>query len=154
MRGRAADRARTKDVPVDGIDVFFDFVLLDVFARVAATAFEQRLRNGWFERFGLRKVHRPEVRIGIDERDAVNVASGFSADLANESNLAFLGGSGKTERQDIVRRKAVTGNNAGAVAAEHHGFRLLHNHFSRGVGAKEDNVQFHGNTSASALSFH
>ncbi len=69
-QGCAADLAEAQDVSVDGVDILFDFVLLDILASLAEAAFEQQLETDRFERLGFRKFHRPEVRIGIDQRDA------------------------------------------------------------------------------------
>jgi hypothetical protein len=88
-----------QDVSVDGVDVFFDFVLLDILAGSAEAAFEKQVETYRFERLGFRKFHRPEVRIGVNECDAVNVAARFAANLADETDFGFLAGIKQPEGQ-------------------------------------------------------
>ena len=137
-QGCAADLAEAQDVSVNGVDIFFDFVLLDILAGFAEAAFEEQLETDRFERLAFRKLHRPEVRIGIDERNAANVAARFAANLPDEADFGFFGGIGRPQGQEFVGRKTVSRDNAGTVAAKHDGFRFFRKHFYGGVGAEQN----------------
>jgi len=127
-----------QDVSVDGVDVLFDVALFHLRTRLAHAAFEGDQADGWFERIGRRKLHRPEVRIGIDKRDAVNVAARFAADLSDESDGSLLGRPGEAQRQEFVRRKAISRDNSGAVAAQDDSIRFFRKHFSSCVCPEQD----------------
>jgi len=129
-------------------------MLFDVLARLASAAFEHDEGAGRFERIWRRKLHRPEVRIGIDERDAVNVAARFAADLPDEADFGFLGRIGQAQGQEFVGRKTVSRDNAGPVTAKHDGFRLFRKHFTGRIGAEQDDSYFFCDTSAAAFSLH
>jgi hypothetical protein len=79
-----------------------------------------------------------KVRIRIDEGDAVNVAARFATDLPYEADGSFFGGPDEPQRQEFVRRKPISSDNAGAVAAEYDGFRFFRKHFSGCVGSEQD----------------
>src|SRR5580704_2730695 len=106
-----------QDVSGCGVDVLFDVALFHLRARLAHAAFEGNPLVDLFEWIGRRKFHGPEVGIAIHEGDAVNVAARFAADLANETNFSFFGGTRKPKSQAFVRRKSISGDNSGAVAA-------------------------------------
>jgi len=129
-------------------------VLLDVFPRLAAAALEDDERAVQFEGFGRRKLHRPEVEIGIDERDAVNEAARFAANLPDEADFGFLGGIGQAHGQAFIGRKTVSRDDASAVAAEYDSFCVFRKHFSRRVGAEQNDSYFFGDTSAAAFTLH
>jgi len=86
-----------QDVSGCGVDILFDVALFHLRARLADAALEDNPLGDWFERIGRRKLHGPEVWIGVNEGDAVNVAAGFAADLSNEADFGFFGGAGKPE---------------------------------------------------------
>ena len=80
-----------QDVSGCGVDVLFDVALFHLRARLAHAAFEGNPLGGWFEGIGRRKLHWPEVGMGVHEGYAVNVAAGFAADLPDEADFDFFG---------------------------------------------------------------
>ena len=94
------------------------------------------------------------MRVGVNECDAVNVAARFPANLPDEADFGFFGGVGQAQGQEFVGREAVSRDNAGAVTAKHDGFRLFTKHFSRRVGAEQDDSYFFCDASAAAFSLH
>jgi len=112
------------------------------------------LRAGWFERIGRRKFHRPEVWIGIDESNAVNVAARLAANLPDEADRSFLGSPREPERQKFIWRKSISRDNSSAVAAQDDGIRFFRKHFSGCVGPEQHDGEFFCDASASAFSWH
>lgn len=153
-RRDAAVRAKAQDVPEDGVNVVFDVALLDVLAHMAEAAFERDAVAGRFERLRRREFHRPEMRIWIDEREAIHVATGFAADLADEADHRLFRGIGQPKRQDFVRGKPVSRQNSCAVAAEHHCFRFFRKHFACRIRAEQNDSEFFHNASAAAFRVH
>jgi len=80
-----------QDVSGCGVDVLFDVALFHLGARLAHATFEGNPLGDWFERIGRRKLHWPEIGIGVNEGDAINVAAGFAADLPNQADFSFFG---------------------------------------------------------------
>jgi hypothetical protein len=118
-----------QNIAVHGVDVFLYFVRLNGLPLLAEAAFKhERLASrlegfGRFGRFGGRKLHRPKVRIGIDECHAMDVAAGLASDLSDEANLGLFRGIGQAKYQDFIWSEPVSRDNACAVPAQHHGFR-------------------------------
>lgn len=150
-RGDTAVRAKEQDVPEDRVNVILDIALFDVLARLAEAAFERDAAVSRFERLGRRKFHRPEMRIWIDERETIYVTARFAADLADEANHRLFRGIGQAERQDFVRGKPVSRQNASAVPAEHYRFRFFREHFSCRIRAEQHDSEFFRDASAAAF---
>jgi hypothetical protein len=153
-RGKAAAFAKAEDVAVDGVDVFFNFVLLNLLPRLAERAREGEAADLRFVVLGRGKFHAPEVEVGVHEGDAMNIAAGLAADLADEAHFGFFRRAGETERENFVRREAVFGKHAGAVAAEHNGFGPLGKDFAGSVGTEQNDGEFFGDATAAASAMH
>ncbi len=65
-------------------------MLLNVLARPAQAAFERQSLADFFDRFWRRKFHWPEMGIGIDKCDAINIAAWLTANIPDEANLGLL----------------------------------------------------------------
>jgi len=128
--------------------------LFHIHTGLANAAFEGNLLAGGFERIGWRKVHRPEIRIGVDEGDAVDVAARFTANLPDEADRSFFGSPGEPQRQEFIRRKSISRDNSSAVAAKDDGIRFFRKHFSGCVSPEQDDGYFFCDAAASAFLWH
>lgn len=153
-RGRAAVGAIAQHVSIDGKDVFFDFVLLDILTPLAETAFKRYETAEGFGRFRRGKFHRPEMEIRIDKCDTVNIAAWFAADLTDETDLCFLVRIGHTQGQNFVGRESVAREDASTVTAEHDSLRFFGKHFAGRVGTEQDDGYFFCDAAASAFWVH
>jgi hypothetical protein len=146
--------AIAENASTNGVYVLFDIPLLNILTKVAKAALERSWALRWIVGFRRRKFHGPELKILIDECDAVDIAAGFAANLANETNFCFGGGTGHAQGQDFVGSEDVARNDSGAVAAEDNGFRLLREHLSCRAGSKKHDGDFFGNAPTSANLMH
>jgi len=97
-RRRSAAVAIAQDASVDGVNVLLDFPLLDFLTRLANAALQHGRVAGCIEAIGRGKLDGPEVGIGIDEGNAVDVAARFAADWADEADFRLLVGTGQAQR--------------------------------------------------------
>src|SRR5579859_974506 len=116
----------------------------------AEAAFERQALAGSMERFWRREFDRPEVRIGIDKSDAINVTAMVAANFPHEANLGLLRRAGQAKRQEFVGREFVSRDDSSAVAAEHDSIRFFRKRFSRCIRAEQHDRNFFCNASASA----
>jgi len=83
-------------------------VLLNILMRLAEAAFQRQTEAGRFEGFGGRKLHRPEVGVGLDKRQAINVAARLAANLPDEADDRLLPGARQAQGHEFVGCKAVS----------------------------------------------
>ena len=142
--------AETNDAVVGGTDIGFHAGAVDFFGSVASAADDQKKPHFHFERADGRKVHLPEIEIGIEEGDAVGVTAGFRADVTDDADFGLFVFFGPAEDKFLLGRKLVFGKDAGAVAAEDYGGGVLGKDAAVQITPDEEDGDFLRDASAAA----
>jgi hypothetical protein len=141
-RGGAATLARAEDAVVGGADVGFDAGVVDFLESAAGAADEGDEAELLFKFGDGRKVDFPEIEILVEEGDAVGVAAGLLAEVADDADFGFLVALGPAEDELLLRGELVAGEEAGAVKAEEDRGGVLGKDFAVQVAPDEEDGNF------------
>jgi hypothetical protein len=148
--GRAAAFAETADAIIGGADVGVNAGVINFFNGLAGAADDGEKSRIDTEGIQRGKLDVPKSKAGIEEGDAVSVAAGVRAELADDADFGFLVAIREAEDELLFRGKLVVGKDARAVKAEHEGLGRLGKDPAVHLAADEENGNFFRDAEAAA----
>ncbi len=149
-RGGAATLAGAEDAFVGGADIGFDAGVVDFFEGVAGGTDERDEAELFFAAGDGRKIDFPEIESEVEESNAVGVAAGLFANLADDADVGLLVFVGPAEDELLFGGKLVAGKNAGAVKAEENSGSALGKHAAVQIGTDQEDGDFFGDAGRAA----
>ncbi len=149
-RGGAATLAGAENAFIGGADIGFDAGVVDFFEGVAGGTGERDEAELFFPIGDGRKIDFPEIEIQVEESNAVGVAAGLFANLADDADVGLLVFVGPAEDELLFGGKLVAGKNAGTVKTEKNSGSALGKHAAVQIGADQEDGDFFGDAGRAA----